>query len=180
MENASQALIMAATILLGIIIVSFAVYTVSLFGDYARNAESDREAQQLEAFNAKFYKYSGLKNISPHDIVTVINMAKENNTTNGFTLVQNANDGDGYVQVVIKGLDSSTLTEITGDGNHAEAWDEDDTQKFIQYYTINNSYVSSYTEEQMQRFECTKVNFGEFSKRVNKIEFEKNNNPALP
>lgn len=171
MENASQALIIAATILLGIIIVSIAVYTFSLFGGFSRRMEEEREEQQIEAFNAKFNKYSQLHDISPHDIVTVINLAKENNSQNGF-VEQEANDGDLYVQVEITNLDTVIGLSAGKNKRHCESWEENDTQSFISYYTTNNA--DGTTDEIMQRFTCTSVQFGNGSRRVNKIIFEKN------
>ena len=84
MENASKALFIVAGVLMSIMILSLGVYIFSLFGDFSSNIEKDREKQQIEAFNAKFYKYQELEKVTAHDIVTVINLARQSNEQNEY------------------------------------------------------------------------------------------------
>ena len=163
MENASKALIMAASILIGIMVVSFAVYIFSLFGDFAYNVESNREAQQLESFNSNFSKYKGLTDISPHDIVSVINMAQENNKKYGYSKsdASSVSNNDSYIKVNIAGI-----------AGKPEWWDEDEIATFLTDNMLNN--LDDSNKEILSRFTCTDVKYGEASKRVYEIDFKKN------
>ncbi len=57
MENASKALIMAGGVLLGVLLISLAVYLFSSYAEYSSNAYERMEAAQIEQFNAQFLKY---------------------------------------------------------------------------------------------------------------------------
>ena len=67
MENASKALIIAASILVAIALMSFMVFMFRRFGDIARNTEKKWSDQEIEAFNNKFIHYETGGN---HDITT--------------------------------------------------------------------------------------------------------------
>lgn len=79
MENASQALIIAAGILLGILILSLGSYLYYIFGDYVSNTQAKIAENTLVQFNDQFLKYDKLTNLTIQDIVTVKNNALENN-----------------------------------------------------------------------------------------------------
>ena len=89
MENASKALIMAGEILIGIMIVSIAVYLFNMMGEYSRNTNKTIEDSQIAQFNSQFLKYYGSitdnnGNTEPikctiHDIVSLANLANKNN-----------------------------------------------------------------------------------------------------
>jgi hypothetical protein len=85
MENASKALIMAGGILVGILVISLAVY---LFADFSRTAadiNSQNEQQRIVEFNSKFTTYDTYKDkdgnwqITIYDIISLAGYAKENN-----------------------------------------------------------------------------------------------------
>ena len=54
MENASKALIMAAGVLLGVMIISFAVYLFSTFGSYSNDVYLQMEARRMDSFNSQY------------------------------------------------------------------------------------------------------------------------------
>lgn len=83
MENASQALIIAAGILIGVIILSMAVYLFNVFGGYAENVQSKIDENAVTQFNNKFLKYAGLKDLTIQDVITVKNYALETNEEYG-------------------------------------------------------------------------------------------------
>ena len=126
MENASKALIMAGSILISVMIISLGVYVFKMFGDYASNIENKREEQQIAEFNAQFLKYENMDQISAHDIVSVINLAKENNEKYGLT---SGNSNNFYVSVSVSGT------------TYKESSNEDELQTFIQ----NNSGIHNVT-----------------------------------
>ena len=59
MENASNALIMAAGVLIGILILSLAVYLFIDFGSTASEINSQITEQQISQANSKFTIYEG-------------------------------------------------------------------------------------------------------------------------
>ena len=97
MENASKDLMMAAGVLIGVIILGIAVYLFTMYGQYSKEAYDKMSDAQISQFNAQFLKYYG--NVSSvyidengkekekegpilctaHDILTVANLARQNN-----------------------------------------------------------------------------------------------------
>ena len=102
MENASKALLMAAAVLIGVIILTLAVYLFVYFSDYARGVEDDVRTNQIAQFNSQFLSYEG-KQLTFYDVITLANMAKDYNESN------NLNSSDlAYISVNI------SAAEITG------------------------------------------------------------------
>lgn len=82
MENASKALLMAATILISVMLVSLATYLFATFGNYSKNINDNINQKTKQEFNAQFTKYETSETGEPctvYDIVTIINLAKNCN-----------------------------------------------------------------------------------------------------
>lgn len=79
MENASKALLIAAGVLIGIMVLSVGVYLFSDFSNTSSQISKTIYDNQLEQFNSQFTKYLGRTDITAHDIVTVCNLARDNN-----------------------------------------------------------------------------------------------------
>lgn len=85
MENASKALIIAAGVLIGIILMSIAVYLFVDFGSTAAKINKQNAEQQIVEFNSRFTAYQGLdmngnpKEWTIYDVITVLGYAQENN-----------------------------------------------------------------------------------------------------
>ena len=79
MENASKALLMAAGVLIGILILSLAVYLFVSFGSTSAEIHKQNEENQLNEFNAQFTSYEGKEGLTIYDVITVANLATENN-----------------------------------------------------------------------------------------------------
>ena len=75
MENASKALLMAASILIGLIILSLGVYLVNTFKSFSQDYNDSMEIQRMEQFNAQFTAFSTRNNVSIHEIMTLANYA---------------------------------------------------------------------------------------------------------
>lgn len=109
MENASNALIIAGGVLIGVLIISLAVYLFVDFGSTSAEINKQNEEQQLVQFNTKFTSYEGKEELTIYDVVTVAGYAKENNKYYGD------DDNDKYyvdnykITVILKG--------VTGTGN---------------------------------------------------------------
>ena len=59
MENASKALMMAAGVLIGLLILSLAVFLFTNFGAASAEAHRKNEENQINQFNAQFTVYEG-------------------------------------------------------------------------------------------------------------------------
>ncbi len=169
MENASKALIMAASVLLGMMIIGVATYLFSTFGEYSKNVEQDRINTQMAQFNSQFTKYNGKKDITIHDIISVANLAIENNTNYGFYADSNIEKANSYfINVIISG--------ITNGGNVTNPIKSDKFADYINKYStyeVEDSKTKVKTLE-VQYFTCTNVNINENTKRVDSITFNIN------
>lgn len=94
MENASKALIMAAGVLIGILILSLAAYLYMDFGTSASQVNSQVKEQQMAQFNNKFTSYEGQEGLTIYDVITVASYAHENN-------LYYENDNDYQIEVWI-------------------------------------------------------------------------------
>lgn len=83
-NNASKALLMAAGVLIGIIMLSLGVYLVTSMRNFSKNYNENLEQQQLAQFNSKFTVFQNRENISIHEIITLVNIAEEFNKTNNI------------------------------------------------------------------------------------------------
>ena len=183
MENASKALIMAAEVLIGVIVITIGVALYTIFSDYSKTTAEEINATQLLQFNNNFLKYEG--DVSPesgkikpieitaHDIITVANFARQNNIQNGFYKLENNqfkpivkstktdNQGLHYVQVSVHGASKY---------EHMEAADENIKNDFIKDNSINSSnepklFVCAYPSGQ------STIKISDITKKVIYIEF---------
>ena len=81
MENASKALLFAAGILIAIILISVAVYIVSMSNEATEGVGSQMTEMQLKAFNQKFAVYEGIRTGSQvKSLVDVVNSSNATET----------------------------------------------------------------------------------------------------
>lgn len=111
MENASKALLMAATILIAVMLISLGTYLFATFGNYSKNINDNINQKEKQEFNAQFTKYETSTNgefCTVYDIVTIINLAK--NSNNKYEEYQNLTsrsedlkkDSNAYIYVDIR------------------------------------------------------------------------------
>lgn len=79
MENASKALIMAAGVLIGVLILSLAVYLFVSFGSTSAQINAQNAEKQINQFNARFTSYLDKEGLTIYDVITVAGYANENN-----------------------------------------------------------------------------------------------------
>ena len=73
MENASNALIIAGGVLIGVLILSLAVYLFADFGSTSAEINKKTQEQQLVQFNSKFTTYESTeKKWTVYDVVTAV------------------------------------------------------------------------------------------------------------
>lgn len=85
MENASQALIIAGTILIALIILSIGVYLVSNYSRVGQSYEQTKETTEIAKFNSNFTKFENREDITAQEIITLKNFAKNYDNQNGTT-----------------------------------------------------------------------------------------------
>ncbi len=116
MENASRALLMAATVLISVMVISLGTYLFATFGSYSKNINENLSLKQKQEFNAQFTKYEGGDPCTVYDIVTIINLAKNsNNQYEEYYKLNNRprdfrNNSNTYIYVDIKDININELS----------------------------------------------------------------------
>lgn len=103
MENASKALLMAAGILIGIMILSLAVYLIFSFGGTSAEIGKQKQLDQINQFNAPFLVYDQRKDLTIYDVVTLANLATENNQKKQLTSAEREKANVMYIAVKFEG-----------------------------------------------------------------------------
>lgn len=168
MDNASKALFMAASVLLGVMLISIGVYLFSIYGDYTSSMYARIESAQIEQFNTQFLKYSGQRQAADgigtedtlctiHDIASLANLARKNNIET--EVVQDINRYDlniskqattSYIQIRV--LPSGTEVEgdiRTADLFNLETWNNE--SKMLQFIRINSLH-DVYVKDDARKF----------------------------
>jgi len=93
MENAVQALLIVAGVLIGVMILSLGASLYSSLNQYVEQSQQEIIDREIQQFNEQFYKYINWDGTSPdvdfvltiQDVVTAAFAARENNTEYGLT-----------------------------------------------------------------------------------------------
>jgi len=181
MENASKALIMAGTILISVMVVSLGVYIINMFGEYTAGQEQERTNQQIAEFNAQFLKYEGRTDITAQDIVTVANLAKENNDLYELTVADASNNpeeqGSYYISVDIKSV--SRDSGFQGNNRNSNENFENCTNKeyLLQITPLiqDPEDTTNPNAKILERYQCQigHVIISDVTQRISKIVFTK-------
>lgn len=97
MENAVQALLIAAGVLIGIMVISLGVTLFSSLGDYIGNTQKEIDMNSIQKFNEQFTRYIDTS-LTIQDIVTAANTAFESNTNYGLI---EPSDTNYYVRIIL-------------------------------------------------------------------------------
>ena len=121
MENASKALLMAAGVLLGLMIISLAVLLFTNFGGTSSQIHDNIEQNQISQFNSQFTQYIGKNNVTIYDVISMANLATENNKYYEFSRTANMPTGnDNYITVILDGTRIEYGTEETNENITSE------------------------------------------------------------
>ena len=121
MENASKALLMAAGVLIGILILSLMVTLFLSAKDVSSRHDQVKRTEEVEQFNTNFTKYVG-KNITMHQVITINNFAKiENNKIKTVNVIKDGSFNISTTQIKNDLEDNKLyytmqITEIDDDG----------------------------------------------------------------
>lgn len=155
MENSVKALLIAAGLLIGVLILSLGVSLYSSLFKYVESVHKDTSSSELQEFNEQFVKYINYDgntkkfSLKIHDIVTAANVAYENNLNYGLT----EQDGNNYYVTI----------NIIGIQNNLEK-------------TIHNDATTLLNEGLTDEYKCTleDVKFNPNTGRVYQVDFRKN------
>ncbi len=157
MENASNALLMAAEVLIGVMIISLAVYLFHSFADYSREMNIKMEATILDEFNNQFLKYTDT-NVTLHDILGLASLAKKYDDENELTESDYDEDGEKstYIRIDI------------GNEKFIEQYSEEKIIKLIKDRSLNIA------NNDFRYYKCIAGNYriGPNSKRIYYMKFE--------
>lgn len=182
MENASKALIMAASVLLGLMIISVGVALFNTFSDFSKTTVDKLEETKISEWNNNFLKYYGTVStydtekkiyidktieVTAHDIVTVANIAKQNNENYELTVDSSGNPNTYYVQVVVNNKSKMY--------NNFETLSDSEKNTFLK----ENSLIEEKDKDgnviatEVKYYKCkTEPVISEATKRVMRIEFD--------
>lgn len=150
-QNASNALVMAAGMLIGIMLVSLAVFIFSTSAEFAKTYDVNVEQTRLGAFNNQFEIYNR-EDLTIQDIVTVANLARDINIKNGYE-----ENSSYYIIVKLDGV----IGQL-----------EKEDKKDLYDLMSNNTFVNG-SSEKIQKYRCKSMEYNENTSRINKIIFEK-------
>ena len=158
MENASKALLMTASMLIGLLVISLAVYLFVSFGTQSAQIHKQRDQDELNQFNIQFMAYEGKDDVTIYDVVTVANLASENNLY--YELSKNdANKNTFYVSVNLIGKNARRNIEV-----------EDKTflDKMIKDNMFSNDNATS---GELKKYKCQTL-LSDITGRVYEVNFE--------
>ena len=173
MENASKALIMAAEILIGVMVISIAVYMFQNFAGYSEETYKQMEQAQIEEFNSQFTKFYGSRTVTVngrdtlipikctiHEIVGLANLAQKNNKQYEVEGDSGGRPDSFYIQV-----------DIAGIGSNIEKKSNDELTKYIK----DNSLHMNGSSTEPKYYKCIEYKIDsatEGTKRVYYVNFK--------
>lgn len=164
MENASKALIMAAEILVGVMIISIGVYLFNVFGKYSADTTQKIYDAQIAEFNNQFLKFYGERinadgksepiKVTIHDIASLANLAQKNNIQYEITNEPGYSENTYYIQI------------DCGNKKNLEKYTND---KLVELIKANDIDV---TTNETKYYKCVEYNVNEeTTKTVNYMKF---------
>ena len=171
MENASKALIMAAEVLIGVMIISIGVYIFNVFAGYSEERYKRIEDTQIAEFNTRFLKFYGTKIDSSgadvpvectiHDITSLANLAQKHNIQYDIQNNAGAEANTLYVQI---DLESRHNIEKYTNSELVELIKQNDL--------ITSTNAAGNVTKETKYFKCTQSNINETTGRVNDMKFQ--------
>lgn len=156
MENASKALFIAAGVLIGMLIISLAIYLFVSFGSTSAEIHKQNKEQQIAQFNNQFISYE-VKECTIYDVITVANLATENNVYYELIKEKRKTEGeDNYISVY---LNMKAIEGGYGDADMTNTYNE------LIFQNVDESGTVS-------QYKC-KVDISKVTQRVFRILFTK-------
>ena len=80
MENASKALLMATSILIGVLLLSFMAYMFFFMSNYSETVQENLYAKEIYEFNTQFQIYDGRSDLTIQDVKSIVNLVNNYNS----------------------------------------------------------------------------------------------------
>ena len=180
MENASKALIMAAEVLIGVMIISIGVYLFSIFSGYSAERYKEIEDTQIAEFNNQFLKFYGTRindkgkevpiECTIHDIVSLANLAQKNNVE--YELIEEKKQGNNAYQIKngIQMENSLYIQIDLGNIKNLELKSNSYLVELIKQYNLESD--NSGKETNIKYYKCTACESRGNNKRISYVKFE--------
>lgn len=169
MENATKAMIMAASVLLGVMIISLGTVLFTSFANYSADVQEDLAMNALQEFNTQFIKYyngsTGEKGdkepilVTAHELVSLANLAKESNIANEIAEETSYSALTQYIQI--------DILQITGLRN----FEKKSSQEYHTFLAQNDIIYLDDGTSKPKYFFCTQVEYNTFG-QVNYMCFQ--------
>jgi len=166
MENASRALLMAAGALVGILVLSIAVYLFISFGSVSAELHKKNYEQQIEQFNSQFTVYEGKDDVTIYDVITVANLASENNIYYELPYTTDPDGTNDYIKVFL--IDDDIYPDTSTAKSIEKAYKYSGR---INYNELISKDIE-YTNGDLTKYTC-KIDISTVTKRVYLVHFEK-------
>lgn len=98
MENASKAILIAGGVLLMIMALSLAMFIFRNIGNSTSKYYEQLEQSDIDEFNQKFTKYEEKDDLTIQDVVSIVNLAKDNNQTGKMPVEVKVTLGENELQ----------------------------------------------------------------------------------
>lgn len=126
MENASKALLITGSILIGVILLSLAVYVYNIMGEAKKMETSTFTEEQLVKYNQEFLSYDKSRMYGT-DVITVLNKAIDNNK-------RYAEDDDSNIiniKIILKDDVNEVVTTYTWDKKNGKYTSSDKSNNVV-------------------------------------------------
>ncbi len=170
MENASKALLMAAGVLIGILVISFMMLLLRKGGQMSSEFDSQLSNNELLKFNSQFelYQRSDIENTF-FDVITVVNLAYDANVSTQWQT------GSGVtVQIWERGNCKYSISDSNEIKKHTMQEGTSGSEKDI-YSEIIGKYTQLKNDDPAQgyqyKFVCEKIDYNTASGKVNQVIF---------
>ena len=151
MENTSKALIMAAEILIGVLLLTLMVFLFYAMGTFSKTVDENIETKNVSEFNINFEKYRGKTDITAQDIISMGNLAKQ----------YNAQMENEQLQILVTGVSAKY--------RYVHTLKDEETYNFIYDYSMVARTVEGKRVEEVRHFACTEMIYNKDTGRINRI-----------
>lgn len=162
MENASKALLMAAGILVAVMVITVGVVLFNSFAGFNQSIIEKLEENKISQFNNNFFKYYGEgKEVTAHDVISMVNIARQNNAEYEIESQTGYNHNSYYIQIQVR------------DDVNFEKRTESEYNEFIKQNMLVEDDEGKLTKTKL--FQCTKIITSNKTSRVIFVKIEDKN-----
>lgn len=138
MENSAKALLIAGSILLFILLSTFAMYVFSKTRDHTSDIYNLMLTSEVDSFNQKFIKYED-KELKIQDVVSIINLAKDHNRKQRLPVILNVIADNG----IIEGTSETDLLSVNIDINAILKSNIENKYKCVTSFANNSNLIEN-------------------------------------